>query len=231
MQALSGVGLPAAMLLLADSRLPVGAHAHSGGLAAAVDAGTVHDETTLSRFLAGRLHTTGLVAAAAAARASTIVLAGRADVAAALLALDRELDARTPSAAARAAARAQGRGLLRAGAAAWPSPTLGLVGDRPHAPLALGVVVVAAGGGAAAAAALSASTAVSGPASAAVRLLGLDPLGVTALLAALSPAVDAVAQQGAACADLAAELPAASAPLLDLLAQAHVRADVRLFAS
>jgi urease accessory protein len=72
---------------------------------------------------------------------------------------------------------------------------------------------------------------VTGPASAAVRLLGLDPLGVTALLARLSADVDAVAAQGARCADLALPLPAASAPLLALFAQTHARADVRLFAS
>ena len=45
--------LPAALLLLADSRLPSGAHAHSGGLAAAVTAGTVTDEDSLAAFLRG----------------------------------------------------------------------------------------------------------------------------------------------------------------------------------
>ena len=43
--------LPSALLLLADSRLPAGGHAHSGGLAAAVSAGTVDDEVTLAGFL------------------------------------------------------------------------------------------------------------------------------------------------------------------------------------
>jgi hypothetical protein len=62
--------LTAALLLLADSRFPAGAHAHSGSIAAAVEARTVYDEPTLALFLAGRLATTGLVAAAAAARAA-----------------------------------------------------------------------------------------------------------------------------------------------------------------
>ncbi len=223
--------VPAALLLLADSRLPAGGHAHSGGLAAAVQAGTVHDEATLGRFLDGRLRTAGLVAAAAAARAAVLVRLPSRQAQPALLQLDAELDARTPSQAARDASRAQGRGLLRAASTAWPSPVLALLVPRPHLPLALGATAVAAGCDAAAAAVLAASSSVTGPASAAVRLLGLDPGGVTALLARLAPAVDAVAADGAACADPERPLPAASAPLLELLACAHGRADVRLFAS
>jgi urease accessory protein len=224
-------GVPAALLLLADSRLPAGAHAHSGGLAAAVADGTVRDEVTLGAFLSGRLATAGLVAAAGAARAAGIALDGGSGAAHELHDLDAELDARTPSAAARAASRAQGRGLLRVGSAAWPSALLGLIDPRPHAPVALGVVVAAAGCGPSAAASLAASASVSGSASAAVRLLGLDPIGVTAVLASLAPEIDAVAERGARCGDRDEPLPAASAPLLDLLAQRHARADVRLFAS
>ena len=224
-------GVPAALLLLADSRLPAGAHAHSGGLAAAVATGTVHDEATLTQFLSGRLRTAGLVAAAGAARAAAIGLQAGTGAARELQALDAELDARTPSAAARAASRAQGRGLLRVGSAAWPSPLLTLLDPRPHAPVALGVIVAAAGSGPSAAASLAASASVSSSASAAVRLLGLDPIGVTAVLAALAPAIDAVSERGARCGDRDEPLPAASAPLLDLLAQRYARADVRLFAS
>jgi len=222
--------LPSALLLLADSRLPAGGHAHSGGLAAAVADGAVHDERTLAAFLSGRLRTAGLVASAAAARAAALVVSGPS-AADTLDELDAELDARTPSPAARAASRAQGRGLLRAASAAWPSPVHALLGPRPHAPCALGGAAVAAGAGPAEAATLAALASVTGPASAAVRLLGLDPLGVTRRLAGLAADVDAVAAQGARCADLDVPLPAASAPLLDLLAQAHARADVRLFAS
>lgn len=222
---------PAALLLLADSRLPAGGHAHSGGLAAAVDAGAVHDEATVEAFLRGRLATAGRLAAATAARTAALVAGDRPDAAESLHLLDVQLDARTPSPAARTASRAQGRGILRAASGAWPSPVLALLGSHPHAPVALGGAVVAAGSGPTAAASVAALTAVSGPASAAVRLLGLDPLGVTALLARLAPDVDAVARQAAACVDLAVPLPAASAPLLDLLAEAHTRADVRLFAS
>lgn len=220
---------PAALLLLADSRLPAGGHAHSGGLAAAVVAGRVHDEPSLEQFLAGRLSTSGLVGAAAAARAAGAAVRG--DAPEHLHSLDVLLDARMPSPAARAASRAQGRGLLRAASAAWPHPALALVEPRPHAPVALGLAAVAVGAGAPQAALVAALQSVTGPASAAVRLLGLDPLGVTAVLARLGPEVDAVAVRAAVCADPDVELPAASGPLLDLLAEAHARAAVRLFAS
>ncbi|MGA9693046.1 MAG: urease accessory protein UreF, partial [Pseudonocardiaceae bacterium] len=48
-----------ASLLLADSRLPTGGHAHSGGVEAAVERGLVRDESDLTLFLAGRLRGTG----------------------------------------------------------------------------------------------------------------------------------------------------------------------------
>ena len=47
----------ATLLLLADGRLPSGAHAHSGGLEAAVAAGRVTDLDSLTGFLHGRLAT------------------------------------------------------------------------------------------------------------------------------------------------------------------------------
>jgi urease accessory protein len=73
---------------------------------------------------------------------------------------------------------------------------------------------------------------MTGPATAAVRLLALDPIQVAALTARLGAAVEATAERGAAAAaGPLADLPFPSAPALDLLAEAHVRAEVRLFAS
>jgi urease accessory protein len=76
---------------------------------------------------------------------------------------------------------------------------------------------------------------VSGPASAGVRLLGLDPLRVNAIVAALGPGIAAVAAAAAATAHLdPADLPAPGAPGLDLLAEEHNRhhrEEVRLFVS
>ncbi|MEU8110687.1 urease accessory UreF family protein [Micromonospora sp. NPDC048947] len=65
---------PSLLLLLADGRFPAGAHAHSGGLEAAVAAGRVTDLASLEAFLAGRLATAGLVGAAFAAAAHRVAM-------------------------------------------------------------------------------------------------------------------------------------------------------------
>ncbi|MFE0463567.1 urease accessory protein UreF, partial [Kitasatospora sp. NPDC058965] len=74
--------MTAALLLLADGRFPAGGHAHSGGVEAAVAAGSVTDAGSLEQFLVGRLHTAGLTAAGLAAAAA------RADGPSPLAALD-----------------------------------------------------------------------------------------------------------------------------------------------
>ncbi|HEX6468716.1 MAG TPA: hypothetical protein VF069_06420, partial [Streptosporangiaceae bacterium] len=67
--AAAGAAPAASVLLLADSRLPAGGHAHSGGVEPAAAAGAVTDLAGLADFLRGRLATAGLVAAALAAAA------------------------------------------------------------------------------------------------------------------------------------------------------------------
>jgi urease accessory protein len=111
---------------------------------------------------------------------------------------------------------------------AFPHPVLAELGAHPHHPIVLGATVHLAGGTPEEAAAIAVANSINGPASAAVRLLGLDPLALTAAQARLAAQADAVTQEAASYAD---ELPAPSAPLLDLLAQAHARSEVRLFAS
>ncbi|MGW6916340.1 urease accessory protein UreF [Kitasatospora sp. NPDC054939] len=222
----------AALLLLADGRFPAGGHAHSGGAEAAVRSGRVHDTAGLTAFLTGRLHTTGLTTAALAAAAA-------AGLDTALL--DEAADARTPSPALRAASRRLGRQLLRAARAAWPDPALDrLAAAHPrgaHQPVALGTAARAARLTPGQAAAVAVQESVNGPATACVRLLGLDPYQVTAALARLAPQLDAVTAdaEAAALAALAHGdadlLPAHSAPLLDLTAEQHAAWKVRLFAS
>jgi urease accessory protein len=136
--------------------------------------------------------------------------------------------------------RKLGRQLLRAARAAWPDPRWEQLAERypggVHQPVLLGLAGAAAGLGPAEAAAVAAYESVNGPATACVRLLGLDPYQVAAELARLAPAVDAVAGRAAASAALALcegleHLPAASAPLLDIYAEQHSSWKVRLFAS
>jgi urease accessory protein len=218
--------MSATLLLLADGRLPAGGHAHSGGLEAAAAAGRVSDVDSLVAFLRGRLATAGLVAAAFAAATchgdhppST---------------LDLALDARTASPALRRASRAQGRALLRAGRALWPATPQWTDPAGPHHAVALGLVAAAAGLGPAEAALVAAQGTVTGPASAAVRVLGLDPYAVHAALAALAGDIDATATAARAATRRAAtpdDLPADSAPMLDISAEWHATWEVRLFAS
>jgi urease accessory protein len=220
----------AGVLLLADGRSPTGGLAHSGGVEAAIEAGIVSDEATLLTLLEVRLATAGLVAAGLAAAAF-----GCAGLAAELMdsrlrQLDAEADARMPSEAARLASRAQGRGLRRLARASWPhqaySPN-GPLGGRPHHALVLGVAVCAAGGTASEAALVAALASITGPASAAVRLLGLDPIAVTGLLARLGPAAEKVAAEGVSV----DELPAAGHPLFDIFAEQHAHRPSTLFTS
>ena len=228
-----------ALLLLADSRFPAGAHAHSGGLESAAAAGRVHDAATLHEFLVGRLHSAALVSAAFAA------VACQCEDAEALAELDHEHDVRLVSPALRSASRRLGRQLLRAARPAWPGPRLDLLtvvatgpgAPGPHHPLALGTVCAAAELRAEDAASCAVQGTLTVPASAAIRLLGLDPNEVTGVLARLAPAADRVSARALTLARMAllkqdfSLLPALGSPLLDLTAEDHVTWEVRLFAT
>ncbi|WP_327685384.1 urease accessory protein UreF [Streptomyces sp. NBC_00467] len=217
----------AALLVLADGRFPAGGHAHSGGAEAAVKAGRIRDARDLAAFCHGRLRTTGLTSAALAAAAALGLDP---------LELDEAADARTPSPALRATARRLGRQMMRAARATWPAPELdALAAALPrgaHQAVVIGLTARAAGLGPEDAAHCVAYETVSGPATAAVRLLSLNPFDATAVLARLAPAMDEVAAQAAAAARKGIDaLPAASAPLLDITAEQHAAWPVRLFAS
>jgi urease accessory protein len=217
--------MSAGILLLADARFPAGGHAHSGGLEPAATAGAVTGIASLEVFLRGRLRTAGMVAAGLAAAACARVRESRWDE------LDAEADARTPSPAQREASRRQGRALLRAARIAWPDASWPSQA-APHHAVMLGAAAAAAGCAPTEAARIAAYQSVTGPASAAVRLLALDPMRATAVLAGLAADIDDTAARAAACAaGPLADLPYPSAPALDLLAEAHIRAEMRLFES
>jgi urease accessory protein len=229
------------LLLLLDSRAPAGAHHHSGGMEAAVGTGLVTGLTDLEDFCRARLRTSARVCAAFAAASARLQSdmpersVARAQDQWALL--DAEFEARTPSEAMRAASRQLGRGLVRLVRSVTPEADLVTAfgrcpGPAPHHPLVLGAAVGLADGGPDLAARAAALAACAGPASAAVRLLGLDPFAVQGMLARLAPAIDSCSADAArAAAGPPSSLPAGAAPALDLLADFHLTAEVRLFAS
>ncbi|QNJ90788.1 urease accessory protein UreF [Mycolicibacterium fluoranthenivorans] len=207
----------ATLLALADSRLPTGGHVHSGGMEEAITAGLVVDLATLRAYLRRRIRSQGLVTASLAVAVQT----GTLTVAAA----DAETDARTPAPAARSASRAQGRGLTRLAKRVWPEHDWRPVGTKPHLAVAAGVVGIAASVAPEHTALSLVYTTMTGSATAAQRLLALDPADVAALTFALSP----LCEQTAAAA--VKELADLSDPLLDVLAQQHAARERPLFVS
>ena len=192
----------------------------------------------LDDFLRGRLATSGKVAAhIAAAVCAQVRFVG--DLRRVWRVADLECDGRMPSPAARHVSRQQGGQLLRTAGRVFDSEVLqslqadsGAVGRDPHQPVATGAAAAAGQLSPLEAAAACAYGAVAGPASAAVRLLGLDPAGVVKVLAGMAGEVDSIADEAARTADKPlSRVPSPSAPILELLGEAHFERKGRLFAS
>jgi urease accessory protein len=207
----------ATLLTMADSRLPTGGHVHSGGIEEAVTSGLVVDVATLRAYLRRRIRTHGLVTAAVAVAVHTGTLS--------IIDADRETDARTPAPAARRASRAQGRGLARLARRVWPDHDWQRIGTTPHLAVAAGAVGMASGLTPEQTALSVVYTTMTGSATAAQRLLALDPADVAALTFELSALCDQTA------AEAGKELADLSDPLLDVLAQRHSERERPLFVS
>ncbi|MBT0568199.1 urease accessory protein UreF [Williamsia sp. CHRR-6] len=206
------------MLTLADSRLPIGGHVHSGGIEQAIADRMVTDAASLRDFVHRRLHSSALVGASVAASVADGVLdETRAQV---------EVDARTPSAAARAASLAQGRGLLRLARRRWPAADYTAHVPRSHLPVITGTVGRMSGLDGHQSALVFTYTAMTGMATAGQRLLALDPAEVAIVTLDLAPLCAEVAARAAR--DGLADL---SDPLFDVLAERHQIRDMPLFAS
>ncbi|MFF2549883.1 urease accessory protein UreF [Nocardia sp. NPDC058058] len=207
----------ATLLTLADSRLPIGGHVHSGGVEEAVSSGLLRDVASVELYLRRRIRTSGAVAASLAAA----VCAGALDPARAEL----EADARTPSPSARTASRAQGRGLLRLAKQVWPQADWSGLGPRPHLSTVFGVVGTVCGASPEEIAGVVVYTTMTGAATAAQRLLALDPAAVAACTIRLGEVCDRTARAAIK------GLVALSDPLQDVLAERHLARDMPLFAS
>jgi urease accessory protein len=217
-------------LLLADARFPSGGHAHSLGLEEAVAAGLGAGDVVA--FAAARLE---LVAAPEAALTVAARRAAGAGDLAALDRLDAEHAARCPSPVLREHARRLGAGLLRTAAAVWPDPVL--VGYRARSrggsrPVALGVVAAAAGlAGDERLAAVALYDDAATVASAALKLLPLDPATAAGWVAGLAGDIARLAAAVAADARPLAAQPAPAAVALERAARHHERRKERFFAS
>jgi urease accessory protein len=213
--------MEALALLLADSRFPSGAYAHSLGLEQAVAGGL----TDVPAFVAARLR---LVAEADARFA---VAARRGED---LAMLDDEWTARCPSPDLRDAARRLGSGLLRAAATVWDDPRIGAYRAASTAtprPIALGVVGAVAGLDDHAVALLSLYDDAATVTSAALKLLPLDPAVTARWLAELAPVMEAAAREAAADRRPVADQPAPAAIAIEIAAPVHQARRERLFAS
>jgi urease accessory protein len=226
-----------ASMLLADGRFPAGGHVHSVGIEAAIGDGRVVDEASLEAFVVGRLQTVGLTEATLAAATLKRLAACHPTLHVVLFErLDAEAESRIVVPSLRDASRKQGRQLCRVGGRCWPSPLFvelaEVAPDGAHFPVAFGVTAAAAGLDVPDVAALIVHHAVTTPAQAAVRLLGLDPFAVAALTVRVGEVASDVMARAV---DLAvaplAELPAESAPILDIAAALHAASPSRLFAT
>ena len=212
--------------LLADARLPGGRLTSPGGVEAACAEGLVHDIGSLREFLFGRLWTAGAVGAGAAA--AVCARSSRAPDSLWRTA-EAEIDARTPSPAAREVSRTLGGRMLRAAMDVVMAPLFDAIGtasvssqQQPHYPVVVGAVAAVAGASPLEAAEAAAYAYVAGPAFAAQRILQLTAAGVVELGMEMAPEVSRLAAEAAAtCLRPLSQMPSFSAPALEYLAEAH----------
>jgi urease accessory protein len=214
------------LLQLADSALPTGGFAHSGGLEAALQLGRLEGGAGLERFVEEALWNVGAAALpfVAASHAAPERIAP----------LDAHCDAAIPSAVANRASRIQGQAFLRAAAAAHPEPLRALAREVDGAQLAahlatvFGAALRLLGSGALDARRLFLFHGARGVISSAIRLGLVGPLEAQRLLSAAGRTGEEVlvATEGRTPDDAAA-----TSPLLDLWQSHQDRLYSRLFRS
>ena len=210
------------LMLLADARLPTAGHTQSGGLEPAiVDGLLVHD---VPAYVDLRLRTVTRVETATAVVALHALRQGHR-----LPDVEAAWAARTLSPAMRVTSYAMGRALARIVGRLWPThPSVAEVGNRAPRSLVLAAAADACGLNPLALARLVGYDDVQTVASAALKLLPLDPADVAAWVLDALPAVDDLAVAVAHLTEPAA-IPACGAPQIEAWAEAHAVAERRLF--
>ena len=214
------------MMLLADARLPVAGHTQSGQLEAAVRSGLTAEQVPV--FMRSRLASVVRVEAGTAVVALHRLRAG--------LPLEPVYDAwaaRTPAAPMRDTSRTLGRALLRLVRRLFPdSPHVAEVAgiERPCRPIVLAAAAATGGIAPASLVRLVAYDDLQMVASASLKLLPLDPLDATSWVHDLLPEAERLAAEVAPLTE-PQDIPAPSAPQLDLWAQTHAHTTRRLFSA
>jgi urease accessory protein len=214
------------MMLLADARLPVAGHTQSGQLEAAVRSGLAAEQVPV--FMRSRLGSVVRVEAGAAVVALHRLRAGLP-----LPPVAEAWAARTPAAPMRDTSRTLGRAMLRLVRRLLPdSAHVAEVAalERPCRPLVLAAAAAAGGLAPVSLGRLVAYDDLQTVASAALKLLPLDPLDATSWVHDLLPEAERLATEVAPL-TTPERIPAPSAPQLDLWAQTHARTTRRLFSA
>jgi len=217
-----------ASMLLADGRLPTGGHAHSSGLEPALAGGLLQSQ--VPDFIRGRLETVGLVEAAA-----TVITrrwAVSEGSAGELEDISRELLARTPSAPLREASIQLGRGLARLASRLWPQhpavQMLMALPGHPMRPLALGVFTAIYGMDDLQAARSCLSDDAQTVATAALKILPVDPAEPVEWLLRAASTIETVAKAAVAVEGVT-DIPATTGPLVEQWSLEHHARSRRIF--
>lgn len=212
------------LMLLADARLPTSGHTQSAGLEPAV----VHGlrSTDVPEYIDLRLRTVTRVEAASAVVALHHLRQGLP-----LVDVETAWAARTPSAAMRSTSRSMARATLRVVRRLWPEhPSVLAVGADAARAVVLAAVADACGLAPKSLARLVGYDDVQTVASAALKLLPLDPADVSAWVLNALPMVDRLAAEVAAH-TLPGSIPAAGAPQIEAWAETHAVTTRRLFSA
>lgn len=215
-------------LLLADGRLPTGAHTQSAGVEPAFNHGMRLDQ--VPDYLTVRLRTVTETEAAAAVVARQLWLTSTSELRRPVMELvDQAWRVRTLSDALRDASDLLGRGYLRLAAAVWD---LGALVESPARvwcrAVVLGAAAAEAGLSAAETARVVAFDDVQTVLAAALKLVPFDPSQGVRWSVAAAGEVERLVQRVAPLVTVA-ELPAHSSPLVEEWGQRHRTTERRLF--
>jgi urease accessory protein len=244
------------LMLLADARLPTGAHTQSAGLEPALRAGL--DPSDVPLYIKARLRTVTTVEAAAAvvARARTVAATARADqldlnvtggtrvnefgravevdprgLGGGLREVDAAWRARTISPALRETSVLLGRGYARLVRRLWPdtagAAALAAIG-RPGRAVVLGVAAALAGLSAAQLVRLIGYDDAQTVAAATLKLEPLDPVVTIGWVMAAGPDIERMVGDLAQLTEIE-QIPALGAPLIEQWAEIHSVTNQRLF--